>query len=152
MVLFIMLWLPYNIIVIIAAFSGLNFIPHWLWSLSYWLCYLNSGRFWARTIVSHSKSYQLSTVSMNRNKLSIQLAMLYSTNNCGIFSLLQENFAFIDWKWAPWENILKIKLFREEVLQTFHKMLCKDAWRKIFDNIESSFNQAELREQNAINL
>ena len=139
-----MLWLPYNIIVIIAAFSGLNFIPHWLWSLSYWLCYLNSGRFWARTIVSHGKSYQLSTVRMNRNKLSIQLAMLYSTNNCGIFSLHQENLAFRD------KNYLK--LFREEVIQTFHKMLCKDAWRKIFDNIESSFNQAELREQNAINL
>ena len=50
MVLFIMLWLPYNIIVIIAAFSGLNFIPHWLWSLSYWLCYLNSGRFLVRTV------------------------------------------------------------------------------------------------------
>ena len=49
MVLFIMLWLPYNIIVIIAAFSGLNFIPHWLWSLSYWLCYLNSGAFMNRT-------------------------------------------------------------------------------------------------------
>ena len=31
-------------------------------------------------------------------------------------------------------------------------MLCKDASRKIFDNIESSFNQAELKEQNAINL
>ena len=51
-----------------------------------------------------------------------------------------------------YENLLKFSLFREEVIQTFHKMLCKDAWRKIFDNIESSFNQAELREQNAINL
>ena len=50
------------------------------------------------------------------------------------------------------QQFVKIRLFREEVIQTFHKMLCKDAWRKIFDNIESSFNQAELREQNAINL
>ena len=42
-VLFIMLWLPYNIIVVVAAFSGLNFIPLWLWRLSYGLCYLNSA-------------------------------------------------------------------------------------------------------------
>ena len=100
MVLFIMLWLPYNIIVIIAAFSGLNFIPHWLWSLSYWLCYLNSGGFSVRTVRSivPSASYISSDfvaivvaivvaliVLMNRFKLSIQLVMLYSTNNCGIF-------------------------------------------------------------------
>ena len=38
-----MLWLPYNIIVVVAAFSGLNFIPLWLWRLSYGLCYLNSA-------------------------------------------------------------------------------------------------------------
>ena len=42
-ILFIMLWLPYNIIVVVAAFSGLNFIPLWLWRLSYGLCYLNSA-------------------------------------------------------------------------------------------------------------
>ena len=58
MVLFIMLWLPYNIIVIIAAFSGLNFIPHWLWSLSYWLCYLNSGGFTVRTVRSIVPSFK----------------------------------------------------------------------------------------------
>lgn len=40
---FILLWLPYNIMVLIAAFcTSPNCISPVMWNLGYWLCYLNS--------------------------------------------------------------------------------------------------------------
>jgi len=38
---FILLWLPYNVFVIINAFNA-NFISSDAWNVGYWLCYLNS--------------------------------------------------------------------------------------------------------------
>ena len=39
---FIVLWLPYNIMALYASRNGFQSIPTWAWSLGYWLCYLNS--------------------------------------------------------------------------------------------------------------
>ncbi|XP_076824604.1 muscarinic acetylcholine receptor M1-like [Clavelina lepadiformis] len=39
---FIILWLPYSLIVVITALNPSLFVPPEIWALSYWLCYLNS--------------------------------------------------------------------------------------------------------------
>ena len=41
-------------------------------------------------------------------------------------------------------------LSREQFVVPCHKMLCKTYRQKIWDQIQSSFNQAELNEQNKI--
>jgi len=38
---FIVLWLPYSLIVVIVAMTNV-YLPESIWNLSYWLCYLNS--------------------------------------------------------------------------------------------------------------
>jgi len=39
---FIVLWLPYSLMVVITALCGSCQVPSFAWNLGYWLCYLNS--------------------------------------------------------------------------------------------------------------
>ena len=110
MVLFIMLWLPYNIIVIIAAFSGLNFIPHWLWSLSYWLCYLNSGGFTVRTVRSivPSASYLSSDFVANRSSSNCTNEPLQAFNPIG-YALFNKQLRYFFFS-EPFYRVYPLKM------------------------------------------
>nr|CAB3230737.1 muscarinic acetylcholine receptor M3-like [Phallusia mammillata] len=39
---FIILWLPYSLIVVVTAFCRSCVVPAYAWNVGYWLCYLNS--------------------------------------------------------------------------------------------------------------
>ncbi|XP_018671486.2 muscarinic acetylcholine receptor M2-like [Ciona intestinalis] len=39
---FIVLWLPYSLIILVTSFWPSCEVPIYIWNLSYWLCYLNS--------------------------------------------------------------------------------------------------------------
>ena len=41
LICFIVLWLPYSLIVVVVALSKVQ-LPSYIWTISYWLCYLNS--------------------------------------------------------------------------------------------------------------
>lgn len=41
LICFIVLWLPYSLIVVVVALSKVQ-LPSYVWTISYWLCYLNS--------------------------------------------------------------------------------------------------------------
>ena len=64
------------------------------------------------------------------------LVMPYATKISGIFTRFKRS--------------KQLEKLREQFVVTCHKMLCKTYRQKIWDQIQSSFNQAELNEQNKI--